>query len=841
MEKLKTPLDATAYFDEAKSLELTNTTKAVELYERIYKSYIEVDEKIAALACFKAGVVCQSAGNFKNAVKFFASAIEHKYAQLHDCYSRMGDIYAFINDNLSAIDNFFHAASLLKSSNNLVGYAQLINKAGDCYKLVGEYQNAIEQHKKALAVFEAQNDMYNQCISHFYIGNCYNWADELDMAYNFLQKSLSIADKLRNNELKIKPQGSLAILFTKSKKYDLSQDYFFQAIDNAKLTGNTTIKADLLKSLGNLYIETGDYDKALQTLEEALDITEKIQVKFPANIIHQFLSKVYERKGDYEKALVHFKSYYNLSKELNADQANVKSIGLQLKFDTEELKKEKNLAEQNLLLKDKFLASISHELRTPLNGILGMTEVLADGKLSTEQQRHLEVIKSSALNLMSVINDLFNYALLNTGQIKKEEVEFSIDDLMTSIIRHFESEQNGINSKSFKIESTVDNLLFVTDRYILEKILQPILQFVRKNISDSNIVLKVKADKVTTEQDVILKFVIPFKVEKEIESLDYFEVDSNVLKSYAEHGYESLYIGNAIKFAETLDGRVALSGVYPDYEIHFSVLVKTVLNKTKSLRTNENEVPLENSLKILLVDDNKVNQFLAKTLLSKSGYQVDVASEGDEAFKKINAGNYGIVITDIHMPGKNGYELSSAIRGLVDKKKSATPIFALTAYETATEKHKAKDAGITEFLSKPFNPNELLGLVKKYTTYGSKENEADVKSRINTNDVVANLEQVMGGSLPETKKLTDMLCEQVPVLLNIIEAAISKKDYDAAFKGIHKLKSSVTLFGVKPINDLVETLERNYRSQKNITDSLKKFDEFKKLCLQIVKSLENKF
>ncbi|MBK7854837.1 MAG: hypothetical protein IPJ79_07940 [Bacteroidetes bacterium] len=153
MEKLKTPLDATAYFDEAKSLELTNTTKAVELYERIYKSYIEVDEKIAALACFKAGVVCQSAGNFKNAVKFFASAIEHKYAQLHDCYSRMGDIYAFINDNLSAIDNFFHAASLLKSSNNLVEYAQLINKAGDCYKLVGEYQNAIEQHKKSSCCF----------------------------------------------------------------------------------------------------------------------------------------------------------------------------------------------------------------------------------------------------------------------------------------------------------------------------------------------------------------------------------------------------------------------------------------------------------------------------------------------------------------------------------------------------------------------------------------------------------------------------------------------------------------------------------------------------------------
>lgn len=838
MEKLKTPHNATALFEEAKKLELTNTSKSVELYDSIYKTFLDADIDIAAKACFKAGVVCQSAGNFKSAIKYFSKAIDHNFTHLSECYTRMGDIYAFINDNLSAIDNYFRAATLNKTSGNSIAYAQQINKAGDCYKLIGEYQNAIEQHKKALAVFESQNDLYNQCISNFYIGNCYNWADELDMAYNYLQKCLNIADKLRNNELKIKPLGSLAILFTKNKKFDQSQDYFFQAIDNAKLTGNTTIKADLLKSLGNLYIEIGDYDKALSTLEKALEITEKIQVKFPANIIHQFLSKVYERKGDYEKALAHFKSYYNLSKELNSDQANIKSLGLQLKFDTEELKKEKNLAEQNLLLKDKFLASISHELRTPLNGILGMTDVLSDSKLNTEQHKQLDVIKTSAMSLMAVINDLFNYALLNTGQIKKEEVEFTIDDLITSITNHFSAEQNGFANKTFKIESTVDNLLFITDRYILEKILKPILQFVKKNEVGDEILLKVKADKVTTDKDVILKFAIPFTVENPIESLDYFEVDGNVLKSYAEHGYESLYIGNAIKFAETLDGRVSLSGTYPDYEIQFSVLVKTLVSKDKTIKSTTELKQTESDFKILLVDDNKVNQFLAKTLLNKNGYVADVASSGDEALKKIEANFYSVVITDIHMPGKNGYELSASIRAFNDKKKALMPIFALTAYESATEKHKAKEVGITEFLSKPFNPAELLNLLKKYASPSDKTVPFEIESLINSEDVRTNLENIMGGSLPEAQKLIDMLCEQVPVLLNIIEAAIGKKDYDASFKGVHKLKSSVTLFGVQKINELVEQLEKNYRSQRNLTDSLKKFDEFKKLCLLVVNSLK---
>lgn len=840
MDKLKTPLNAEALFEEAKVMELNNTSRSVELYDIIFRKFIDSDSSIAAKACFKAGVVCQSAGNFKNAVKYYSKAIQFKYEDQALCYMRLGDIYAFINDNISAIDNYFIAAGLYKNAGNLISYAQLLNKVGDCYKLIGEYQNAIEQHKKALVVFESQNDLYNQCISNFYIGNCYNWADELDVAYNYLQKCLNIADKLRNNELKIKPLGSLAILFTKNKKFDLSQDHFFQAIDNAKLTGNTTIKADLLKSLGNLYIETGDYDKALTTLEEALEITEKIQVKFPANIIHQFLSKVYERKGDYEKALVHFRNYYNLSKELNTDQANIKSIGLQLKFDTEELKREKNLAEQNLLLKDKFLASISHELRTPLNGILGMTDVLSDSKLNLEQQKQLDVIKTSAVSLMSVINDLFNYALLNTGQIRKEEVEFTIDDLIASITSHFSSEQNGFVNKRFAVESSVDNLLFITDRYILEKILKPILQFVKKNNSGDTILLKIKADKVTTDKDVILKFVIPFKVENEIETLDYFETDGNVLKSYAAHGYESLYIGNAIKFAETLDGRVALTGTYPDYEIQFSLLVKTVVGKEKTIKTGDEKAKQNDiDFKILLVDDNKVNQFLAKTLLNKNGYVVDVASAGDEAYRKIDANAaYGVVITDIHMPGKNGYELTAAVRSMPDKKKADVPIFALTAYESATEKNKAKEAGITEFLSKPFNPNELLNLLRKYALPGDKFISQEPVSMINAEEVRANLEQIMGGSLPEAQKLIDMLCEQVPVLLNIIEVAISKKDYDAVFKGIHKLKSSVTLFGVQKVNELAEQLEKNYRSQKNITDSLKKFEEFKKLSLHIVKFLK---
>lgn len=125
----------------------------MELYESIYKTYIDADKSIAAKACFKAGVVCQSAGNFKSAVKYFSKSIEHNYTHLPDCYTRLGDIYAFINDNLSAIDNYFRAASLNKTSGNTIAYAQQINKAGDCYKLIGEYQNAIEQHKKALAVF----------------------------------------------------------------------------------------------------------------------------------------------------------------------------------------------------------------------------------------------------------------------------------------------------------------------------------------------------------------------------------------------------------------------------------------------------------------------------------------------------------------------------------------------------------------------------------------------------------------------------------------------------------------------------------------------------------------
>jgi signal transduction histidine kinase len=433
--------DISQLIDNARFLKKRNSGQALEFLEKALAFSKESKFTDSSAQCYKElGSVFFQLNQYKESLAAYLEAIvnfqrSNELQEVKNCYDELSDIYFKVGEYEMALEKQLNALTCSKQLQDKAEIAASYNKVGEIYKFHTEYNKAIDQHTSALKIFEEIGDKRHLSNTNFYIGNCYNWVNEYDVARNYLEKALSLAEELGDPVLKVKPLGSLAILNTKQKNYDKSHDFFRKAIENVNIIGNKFIKADLLKSFGKLLIETGDYNTAISTLNEALQISEELQVKFPSNLIHLFLSEVYEKKGDYVKALEHFKNSTAINKEISNEEISLKAAGIQLKFDLDEMKMEKEIAQKSVKLKDQFLSNVSHEIRTPLNGILGMSNLLTDTHPTAEQLEYINTIKLSANNLLVIMNDLFDYTKINAGKMLFDQQEFKIKELLGGVVQ----------------------------------------------------------------------------------------------------------------------------------------------------------------------------------------------------------------------------------------------------------------------------------------------------------------------------------------------------------------------------------------------------------------------
>ncbi|MBL0343083.1 MAG: tetratricopeptide repeat protein [Bacteroidetes bacterium] len=383
----------------------------------------------------------------------------------------IADICFVIGNNEEALDAQLKALNFCKKIDNKDLQGKVYNKLGTIYKALGDYPKAIENHKNSLTLFEGSNNKAQVAETNYFIGNCYNWIDDIEQSFTYLDRSLTLADEINNPELQVKPTGSLAILFTKMKEFDKSMDYFFRAIDYVNITQDMLLKADLLKSLGNLYIETGQYEQAITILNESLEIAESLKIKFPKNLIHRFLSDAYEKLDDYKNSLLHHKNFTTISREIMNEEIALKTKGIELRYDLEETRKEKEQAMQTVQLKDAFIANISHEIRTPINGVLGMAALLADTKPTAEQLEYINTIKLSANNLIATINDILDYSKIHSGELRFDSNEFKIGELFTGVAQLLKVKADEKNIRlNFTYDQQIPDLL-IGDSLRLNQIL----------------------------------------------------------------------------------------------------------------------------------------------------------------------------------------------------------------------------------------------------------------------------------------------------------------------------------------------------------------------------------
>lgn len=451
--------------------------------------------------------------------------------------------------------------------------------------------------------------------------------------------------------------------------------------------------------------------------------------------------------------------------------------------------------------KTQFLANMSHEMRTPMIGILGSVNLLEQSDLSTEQINHVAIIRECGEHLLGVINEILDVSKLELGIDSFYPKPINLGETCSQAIRLIEplAREKGL-SIGLDIEAAQD-VNIITDKLKLRQILLNLLHNAIKFTNRGGVNLHARLESSETLQTILQISVAdtgvgiaPDKISAIFQP--FTQADSSFSRTFGGTGL-GLYICR--KLVELMEGEISLETQEGQGSIFYVQIPVGLTGDASASQEEENQwIPLDEDtgalldfspIRVLLVEDNRINHRIVSQMLNSYGFEVSTAIHGLDCLRIMQTRSFDIVLMDMQMPIMDGYEAAQHI--CQDPELKRTPIIAMTAHAMSGDREKCLQCGCIDYIAKPFRAEELVGIIQR-----NLKNSRAIASSPDPQP-----ELLLSDLLPEfIDSLNDMVQD--------LHRSLDKKDAAAVQSISHDIKGSAGLYGLGRISDLAALIEQ---------------------------------
>jgi PAS domain S-box-containing protein len=510
-----------------------------------------------------------------------------------------------------------------------------------------------------------------------------------------------------------------------------------------------------------------------------------------------------------------------------------------------ELQKAKETAEEAFRTKSFFISNVSHEIRTPLNAIVGLTDlIIQDENLTPALIENIKSIKYSSDHLLSVINDVLDFSKLEAGRVQIDKTEFDLHNLVRESAQtiNFKAKEKGI-AVNISLGAEVPRIL-IGDPSRLRQILLNLIGNAIKFTIEGHIDIDVKPIN-ESEDKIDLRFSISdtgigipeSKLEKIFESFS--QADTDTSRKFGGTGLGLTICKKLVELQGGTMGVKSLEGMGSTFwfDLTYDISQRTYMpDKTRGTASMKNL----RGIKILLVEDDKMNQFVMSQIMKKWLAQIDIVDNGIQAIQKLEQKKYNLVLMDLHMPELNGYETTKVIRNpdsnVLDHD---VPIIALTADVSVETRERVKQSGMNDFITKPSNQDEMFekimqAVINSKTRFIEKKTGPevqDIKVSRETDERTKNrikkaLADIFDEDLEGTLGLINRFLKEIPKTIVGINEAFYDNDFETLGALVHRIKPGYSYMGFREVSEKIDKIQILAKRKTNP-------QELERLCLEL--------